>query len=104
MIHQSSERQQPHKDRIPVQNTRLFSQLKISPQWLEEIPGPIQRNATHHIAERGAEKYAKQEAGSAKKKIPKWIPDYAVNVVAEFDGRATQNQKPQHNHQWQIES
>src|SRR6266851_5673833 len=52
----------------------------------------------------GSKKYREQQARCAKQKIPKGIPNRALDVIPEFDRRSAQNQQPQHNHQRQIKS
>src|SRR4029077_9536883 len=70
----------------------------------EEITAGVQRNAAHDVGQRGAKEDGQKQARDAKQKIPKRIPHPADDVIAKFDGGATQDQQPQNNHQWQIES
>src|SRR6266446_4333044 len=43
-----------------------------------------------------------QHARRAEKKIPQRIPNSALDMIPEFDGRPAQNQEPQNDHQRQI--
>src|ERR1700693_6140477 len=98
MYNQCREREQTHQNRVPIENSNTLSQLKIRPQRCKEIPGSIERNTAHYVAECRSEKYAEEKTRSAKQKIPKRIPYGAPDVVAEFDRDAAQNKQPEHDH------
>src|SRR6266852_2905146 len=98
MDNQCREREQTHQNRVPIENSNTLSQPEICPQRFKEISGSIERNTAHYVAECCSEKYAEEETRRAKQKIPKRVPYGAVDVVAELDGDAAQNEQPEYDH------
>ena len=67
-------------------------------------PARIERHAPHHVAQRRAEENRQQRAGAGEDGVPERLPHQALDVIAELNGDAAQNQQPEHDHERQIEA
>src|SRR5258708_428599 len=81
----------------------MWAEFEVAPERLKEIAACIERNTAHHIAECCSEKYTQQNAGNTEYDVEEVVPDPVLDVSAEFDADAAQNEQPQHNHQRQVE-
>src|SRR5258706_2239597 len=80
----------------------MRAEFEVGPERLKEIAACIERNTAHHIAECSSEKHTQQNAGNTEHDVEESLPNPVLDVSAEFNADAAQNEQPQHNHQRQV--
>ena len=82
----------------------MHARLPVCPQRQKEVPVRLQRNSANHIRQRRTEKNRQHPARQSKHTVQQRTPNAHLDVVAQLQADATQNQQPQHDHQRQIEA
>ena len=77
--------------RVPVEDTVVHSHAKVSPQRLEEIAVCVERNPTHHVAERSTKEDRQQNAGNRKDEVKGGSPNAVSKMATEFDSNSTEH-------------
>ena len=104
-VHREDEqRLDADKNGVPIKDARLFAETEVGPKRFEKIAGLVERDAADDVGESGTEKNGEQQAGSRKEEIPEGIPNWAFDVVSEFDGSAAQDEEPEHHHERKIKA
>src|SRR6185436_20381482 len=70
----------------------------------EEIAVRLQGNAANYVGQGGTKEHGQQCAGEKEQSVKERPPEGIVDMHAQFDAGAAQNEQPQHNHQGQIET
>src|SRR5215831_14181264 len=101
---QCNERNHSGKYRVPVENAIPDADAEVRPKRLEEVPVRPERYATNHVAQSRAEKDAQQNARYTEDDIEESLPNWIMQMMAEFDTDSTQHKQPEHQHQRQVEA
>src|SRR4029077_13008943 len=87
---------------VPVEQTDMATDIEVREKRHREISLRIDWNAARDVAGGCAEKNRKQEIGADENEIPIRLPKTIVNVTADFNGDAAQNQAPHNQKQREI--
>ena len=91
-------------DRVPVENAGMGAGLPVGPEGQEEVAVGLKRHAAQDVGEGRAVEDGEQSAGEAEDAVEEREPDADVDVVAELEADAAQDEKPEHDHERQIEA
>src|SRR6476660_6061909 len=98
--HCDSENRDRHS--VPVEQSDVTADVEIREERHREIAVRVQRHSARYVAGGCPEKNRKQEIGADENEIPIRLPKTIVNVTADFNGDAAQNQAPHNKTQSEI--
>src|SRR6185437_308525 len=76
----------------------------VGPEREEKIAVFVQRYAANHVAQSSAVEDRKQNAGESEAAIKEAAPDSTLQMHAQLNPNAAQNEEPQNDHQRKIEA
>src|SRR5262249_12798220 len=98
--------QDGHEDgdgyRVPIEQSHIAARSEIGEKRHREISLGIEWNTTLQIACRYTEKNGEEKIGKDKNKIPVFLPKSIVDMAANLEGNATQNESPQNQHEREV--
>src|SRR6266487_4429143 len=80
---------------VPVEQSEVTANIEVREERHREIAVRVQRHSARDVAGGCAEKNRKQEIGKDENEIPIRLPKAIVDVSADFNRDAAQNQTPQ---------
>src|SRR5271168_4977044 len=88
--------------RVPVEQPDLSANAEICEKCHREIPIGINRHPPCNVACGSTKKDGKENIGKDENEIPEPLPHAIVDVPANFDGNAAQDQAPQNQKQSEV--
>jgi hypothetical protein len=104
MSDQRREGEDPDEDGVPVENPDRVARGEIGEKLEAEPSFGVERHSTQEIAERRSEEDGKENARNPKKEIPGRAPDTILDVTAELDRNAPQDQAPEDQEDREVEA
>ena len=87
---------------VPVEQADMAADIEVREERHREIAVRVQRNSARYVAGGCAEKNRKQEIGADENEIPIRLPKAIVDLSADFNRDAAQNQTPQNQKESEI--
>ena len=104
MHRKSYERHEPADHRVPVENAGRRAGLPVRPERQKEVAVCVQRYTAQHVGQRGSVKNAEQSACQSEDSVKQRAPYAHVDMVAQLQADAAQDQQPKHDHQRQVKA
>ena len=82
----------------------MHSGLPIGPQRQKEVSVRLERNAAQNIGQCCTEEDGQQSARKAEEAVEQCAPYAHIDVVAQLQAYATQDEQPEYDHQGQIKA
>ena len=79
---------------VPVEQPHRAAYSEIREKCHREIALGIERNAPGQVAGRRAEQDGQEKTGKHEHEIPEPLPQAIIDMAANFEGNAAQNQAP----------
>src|SRR6185437_15075944 len=92
------------QDGIPIENAWICARQPVGPKRQKKVAIRVQRDTADHVRERRAKKDRQQCAGETKHTIEKSAPHGNMNLRAQLNARAANDQQPQHYHEREVET
>src|SRR5260370_27741788 len=102
MSGQYDSREKRNGYRVPVEQSHIAADVEIREKCHREVALSIERNSTHQVARRCAEKDGQKKIGKNENEIPEPLPKTIVDMAANFHGNSAQNRTPQNHKQPDI--
>src|SRR6185437_6763045 len=92
------------QDGIPIENAWICARQPVGPKRQKKVAIRVQWDTADHVRERRAKKDRQQCAGETKHTIEKSAPHGNMNLRAQLDARAANDQQPEDDHQGEIKT
>lgn len=102
--HEGDQGEQGGGDGVPVEDAGVDAGEEVGPEGEEEGIGGVERDAADDVAQGRAEEDDEEKASEPEKAIEEAAPYRAIEVGAEFDADAAQDEQPEDDVQRQVES
>src|SRR6266481_6475113 len=91
-----------NRNGVPVEQADMAADIEVGEKRHREIPLGVNRNAARDVARSGPEKNREKKIGKNEIEVPISLPKPIVNVAANFNRDAAQNQTPQNQKEGEI--
>src|SRR5947199_8083789 len=91
-----------NRNGVPVEQADMAAHTEVGEKRHREIPLCVNRNTARDVARSCTEKNGEQEIGADEREIPIRLPKAIVDVSADFNRDAAQNQTPQNQKKSEI--
>src|SRR5262249_47354702 len=102
MSGQHDNRENGNRYGVPIEQPDISTHVEICEKCHREISLRVKGNTARNIASGRAEQNSEKKIGKHENEIPIGLPKAIVNVSANFDRDAAQNQAPEDQKQRQI--
>ena len=94
-----------HRDghRVPIEDPDPAAHAKVGEERHAELAALVEGHAPDHVAECGAKQHGEQHVRHGEDEVPPRSPQPVVDVAADLDGHAAQDERPEHEPEREVE-